>query len=313
MVPQQARKGGGKGVLFALLGAGAAAAAVVLFFLLSAGRGGGGGSAAGLAAELPAGDRFEFVDLDAIDELGEEAVREFNSPPVALPRVLHDKLADLVPKGRRGVGALVRADAARVRVYCPQSLDEAALAKLLESSGFQKKSEGGAELWVQGTARGECVAASKGRIYSGDERLVKDVVQGKVAAERTMARCEGGRELLASASSSAAAVSLRKDSRGASSGSGKPRPTWMAQEIGASGSRVQARLLALYATAEDAEKGTKEFEGERPEMEARMKQGRNLPVKNAEFVSLDYARRGTLLVVTATLRRTAGGASPPGK
>ncbi len=313
MMPFPAPRRGGKAALFVWLAVAAVAVGVALFFILSSGGGGGGALLSGLAAELPASERFEFKDLDAMESLGENVGRNMDDA-TGLPSSLNDDLEQVFPKGKRGSVAVARTGGDRVQVYCPRALDEAAFTKLLESSRFEKKSEGGVELWVRQGGGDDCVAMKKGRVYSGDEELVVAVVSGKLAGEKTLARAEGCRELLAQLSSSPASVEMRKESRSGSVGrDGVPEPSWYAQEMSVTSSRVRMRMLALFASAEDAEKADAKLKEERPKIEESMKRGRGLPVRDVEFESLDWSRSGTLLVMTGTFRRTGEGGSPPGK
>jgi hypothetical protein len=311
MMPSAAGKRRGKGALFVWLGVAGVAVGVVLIVLLSSGGGGGGALLASLAAELPACERFEFMDFDVIGDLGTDKVQGLGAA-AGLPGISSEELDGLFPKGKRGAVAIARTDTERVRIHCPRALEEAALAKLLESHGYEKKSADGVELWVtDGGEQG--VALKKGRIYSGLTGVVKDIVLGKLAPEKTMAGSEGCRELLRHLPASPAVVEMRQHSRGASGRSDRPMPSWSSEDIGVVGGRVEARKLGLFGDAEEVKMALKELEQGKSEIEADAKQGRDVPFRNLEFESLHSATRGNLVIITCTFRRTGAGAPAPAK
>jgi hypothetical protein len=79
------------------------------------------------------------------------------------------------------------------------------------------------------------------------------------------------------------------------------------------GSRVKARNLGLFERAADAERTIEKLNQERPKLEDGMRRGRDLPVRDAEFESLGWERRGTLVIITGTFKRPSGKGPGPGR
>jgi len=297
MMPRPAGGRGGKVVLFVALAAVAVAGGVAAFLFLA---GGGGASPASLAAELPAGDEFEFVDVDAMRELGDEV------PP------RYYKCVSLNPFGKQGVVATVETDGGRVVAQCPA--DQSELMKLLRQKAHESSQDlaGGARLWFSGGATGESLGMREGRIYSGPEATVRDMLLGRFPADKTVAGSQGFRELLARVSSSPVSVEIRKG-RGTDLAGAKP--SWVAEEVSVTSSRLRKRCLALFDRVEDARQAVEALRKEKQDTEASMKSRTTNPFafRNVQFEALDCEQRGAMVIVTFTFRRTGGGERTPGK
>lgn len=286
------------------LAAGALVMLVVLVLLLS----GGGPPGAGLLAELPAGTVATLVDLDAAG--GADGLRDRElSDAAGLPEGLGEKLLAMLPKGRRGVVAAVfgeRDVEPQLSIHQPRALRESAFIRLLEENGYERDRESLLRVWLPRKSRGPCVALHRGRIYSGSAELVKNVIGGALASERTFAHQRGCRELIRELASSAAVLLVHSGPEsfwGAPPGTVRPDAT--AAEETVSGSRSTLRFLWQCERSEDAARMLEELQRAQQELESRLGGARFAEVRSGwKFERLVLARTGNVVTLTATYRRS---------